>query len=146
MKITVVVLDELVCIDSLCYRNIDMSLVPNNIHALQWNGSVGHIEYTNLVNENIVSLPSWIDGLIDAWNSIDYNEKNPPSPTPEQIQQDNLFKAAEKLQESDWAVLPDVNLVNKEEWLSYRSFLRNIRSNPPLTEVTFPVAPSIVWA
>jgi hypothetical protein len=44
------------------------------------------------------------------------------------IQFNNLedFKkyAKEKLQETDFAVLPDVNLINKQEFLNYRNSIR----------------------
>ena len=44
------------------------------------------------------------------------------------IQFNNLedFKkyAKEKLQETDWSVLPDVNLVNKQDFLDYRNSIR----------------------
>jgi hypothetical protein len=49
------------------------------------------------------------------------------------IQFNNLedFKkyAKEKLQETDFAVLPDVNLVNKNEFIGYRQVLRNAYLN-----------------
>jgi hypothetical protein len=38
---------------------------------LQWNGSLGHIEFVNNVkpNETITELPSWANDALDAWQS-----------------------------------------------------------------------------
>jgi hypothetical protein len=49
-------------------------------------------------------------------------------------------KAKQQLRESDWAMLPDVPMTveEKQQWVSYRMSLRNIRS-----QVGFPNA--VVW-
>lgn len=42
------------------------------------------------------------------------------------------------LMESDWTVLPDTNVANKQAWLDYRQALRNVPQN-------FPNPLSVVW-
>ena len=46
--------------------------------------------------------------------------------------EENEELAKRKLQDSDWSVLPDVNLQNKAEWETYRSALRAIAINPEI--------------
>ena len=51
---------------------------------------------------------------------------------------------------SDWVILSDVNLANKNEWITYRQQLRDITttqnitmdSNGELTNITWPTPPS----
>jgi hypothetical protein len=53
--------------------------------------------------------------------------------------------AQKMLDESDWITLPDINLQNKEDWLTYRNTLRNLRTNPVENPV-FPDSPEIIWS
>jgi hypothetical protein len=46
---------------------------------------------------------------------------------------------------SDWSVLPDVNLQNKSEFENYRSILRNLILNPAENPV-FPIEPKPIWS
>jgi len=53
-------------------------------------------------------------------------------------------KAKVLLRESDWAVLPDVPMLNesRQEWIKYRAELRNIRSQSGFPEeITWPIIP-----
>jgi hypothetical protein len=45
---------------------------------------------------------------------------------------------------SDWSVLPDVNISNKNDFINYRSELRNLILNP-IENPIFPSEPSPVW-
>jgi hypothetical protein len=65
-----------------------------------------------------------------------------PLPTSEQ----NKQRAEQQLQDSDWTVLPDVNLANKSEWETYRAALRSIARNPQEGNVNWPTKPQNVWA
>lgn len=64
-----------------------------------------------------------------------------PAPTAYQ----NKSSAEERLLDSDWAVLPDVNLVNKAEWETYRAALRDIARNPQEGTLNWPAKPQSVW-
>lgn len=64
-----------------------------------------------------------------------------PTPTVDQ----NKTSAEERLLESDWTVLPDVNLANKAEWETYRAALRNIARNPQEGDLNWPTKPQNVW-
>jgi len=81
--------------------------------------------------------------------------------TPEQIEQRNEnLKAANKAQAAslltatDWTTIPDVSdpalsdpyLTNAAEFAAYRSAVRKIAVNPPVTVAVWPVAPNEVWA
>jgi hypothetical protein len=71
MKITIIKDDATVYKDGIVYGNLSLPTIPNDVHALQWDGSVGHIEFTNnvKVNETITELPSWANDALNAWQS-----------------------------------------------------------------------------
>jgi hypothetical protein len=58
---------------------------------------------------------------------------------------DNVIAYAKKqLEKTDYAVLPDVYLINKDEFISYRFFIRQAIINPSLT-IQFPQEPKAIW-
>lgn len=58
---------------------------------------------------------------------------------------DNKRTAEKRLQDSDWTVLPDVNLANKSEWESYRAVVRAIARDPQDGDLNWPTKPQNVW-
>ena len=58
------------------------------------------------------------------------------------IKNQELAKSA--LAESDWSVLPDVNITNKSEFEAYRGILRGLVISP-VVNAEFPVEPTPVW-
>jgi hypothetical protein len=147
MRITIITETNTVGINGEFYNNLDLSScdIPNNIWALQWNGSAGHIEFnTPIPNEDITSLPAWVNPCLAVWEAKDAEVKNPPAPTPEQIMASNKAEAEMLLIESDWSMLPDVPLQNKPEWETYRAALRQIVSAPTVDPV-WPTKPQVIW-
>ena len=71
MKLTIIKNDGAVYKDSVSYLNLSLPTVPSDIHALQWNGAVGHIEFVDNVktNEAITELPSWANDALTAWQN-----------------------------------------------------------------------------
>lgn len=51
--------------------------------------------------------------------------------------------AKQQLENTDYSVLPDVNLSNKQEFVGYRSILRLQYFNPNFTP--FPIEPTPIW-
>ena len=51
-------------------------------------------------------------------------------------------KRDELLKASDWTQMPDVVLNTKTEWANYRQALRDIMSQPDITNITWPIAPN----
>lgn len=70
MKLTIIVGDTAVYKDSVSFSPIDLSTVPVNVHALQFDTTTntGHIELRDGSNEAITSLPDW---AITASNNYD---------------------------------------------------------------------------
>jgi hypothetical protein len=81
--------------------------------------------------------------------------------TPEQIAQEeeaakqaNKQQAASLLTATDWTTIPDVSdpaisdpyLTNAAEFAAYRSNVRKIAVNPPVTVDVWPIEPDEVWA
>jgi len=54
-------------------------------------------------------------------------------------------KAKQLISNTDWSVLPDVNITNKSEFESYRNILRNYIINP-IENPEFPIEPQPVWS
>jgi hypothetical protein len=65
--------------------------------------------------------------------------------TNNELKQDCKDKAKFLLSGSDWAVLPDVGLINLSEFVTYRALLRNLVINP-VVDASFPVAPEPIWS
>jgi hypothetical protein len=147
MRLTIVTETNTVGKDGVFYDDLNLTAcqIPNNIWALQWNESSGHIEFdTPIPNEDITSLPAWANACIAVWEAKDYEEKHPPPPTPEQIIAANEEKAKYLLKDSDWTQLSDVNLANQADWDAYRQALRVIATTPTVDPI-WPVKPESVW-
>ena len=87
MKLTIIPDDGAVYKDGLSYSELDWSFVPANVHALQWYGEFGEIEFKSAFvdgrivkpeNEVITALPTWADQALTKWE-----EANIPQPPPE---------------------------------------------------------------
>lgn len=82
MKLSIVKEDGAVYIDSISFSDLDLSFIPNNVHALQFNDVVnkGWIEFadddfgTKPQNEYIEFLPSWALEAINKWNEAKAEE------------------------------------------------------------------------
>jgi hypothetical protein len=152
MKLTIIPSDKAVYVNGVSYLNLDLSScnIPSEVRALQWDStseaSSGWIEFLDYSdNQPITELPAWAVYAQSTWEQADYNFKNPPPPTEEQLITRAKYRAEQALQESDWAVLPDVPLVNKAEWETYRAALRDIAINPT-SEPVWPTKPATIWS
>ena len=54
-------------------------------------------------------------------------------------------ESKKRIANSDWSVLPDVNISNKSDFENYRSQLRNLILNP-VEEPIFPEEPQPIWS
>lgn len=76
MKLTIIRVDGAVYKDGISYSHLDLSSIPTNIHALQFNDDLnaGWIEFVQddfgnkAPNESITSLPEWSTTAITKWN------------------------------------------------------------------------------
>jgi hypothetical protein len=74
MKITIIREDGAVYKDGYSYPDLDLSSVPHNVHALQFNdvSNTGWIEFTSdIPNEEITTLPTWAITAITKWNEAE---------------------------------------------------------------------------
>jgi hypothetical protein len=71
MKLTIIKDDGAVYKDSVSYSKLSLPSVPSDVHALQWNDSVGHIEFVDnvKVNEIITELPLWANNALTVWQN-----------------------------------------------------------------------------
>jgi hypothetical protein len=69
MKLTIIPVDGAVYKDGYSYSSLDLSAVPTDVHALQWNGAIGWIEFINPIpNEEITALPTWAITAMTKWD------------------------------------------------------------------------------
>ena len=62
---TVIKADTAIYKDGTAIQGCDMSGLPDDFHALQWDGSDGHIEYTGVLKPNlVVSSKSQIESAL----------------------------------------------------------------------------------
>jgi hypothetical protein len=69
MKLTIIKDDGAVYKDDKSYSNLDLSQIPSDVHALQWDTDKGHIEFVDCYknNEEITELPSWTNDALTKW-------------------------------------------------------------------------------
>jgi hypothetical protein len=76
MKLVIVVDDARVIVDAVGYDGLDMSQLDPTVHAVQWVGEYGEIEYKTVFADGVITKPNnqiitdiapyqW---AIDAWN------------------------------------------------------------------------------
>lgn len=70
MKLTIILEDNAVYKDRISFNDLDLSFVPANVRALQFNDetNTGHIEFTDSHNENISKLPDWAIEASVKWD------------------------------------------------------------------------------
>jgi len=76
MKLVIVADDARVVVDAVGYDGLDMSQLDPTVHAVQWVGEYGEIEYKSVFAEGVITKPNnqIITGIapyqwaIDAWN------------------------------------------------------------------------------
>jgi hypothetical protein len=67
MKLTIVRADGVVGVDGV-FLKIDLSDQPANLHAVQWDGESGHVEWTDKNNTTLTSIAAY-QPVIDAWQA-----------------------------------------------------------------------------
>jgi hypothetical protein len=152
MKLTIVSLDGTVCKNSVCYLKLQLSGIPDNVHALQWDNGSGWLEFNDgEKNKTITALPDWAIEAEKVWQfAHDESQKPLPPPTAEQ----NKYAASQRLLETDWTTIPDVSnpqksnpyLSNSEEFVAYRNIIRQYAVNPVAGNINWPNRPKAVWS
>ena len=88
MQLTIIRDDNVVIVDGRA-MSVDLSTfsgLPANLHAVQWDGASGHIEYNDgTLNEPLMGISAFSD-VVAAWTAARDAADAPPSePTPEEI-------------------------------------------------------------
>jgi hypothetical protein len=150
MLLTIIPVDGNVTKDKVGYLNLDLSScgIPSNVRVLQWQETKGWLEFWDQQNEDITSLPSWVDCCLAAWTVA--NTPVPPSPP---TAEENKQTAINLLQQTDWTQIPSVSdpalsnpyLANKNAFDIYRNAVRQYALNPVAGDITWPTLPQEVW-
>jgi hypothetical protein len=153
MRLTIIRSDGAVYIDSVAYLSLDMSAVPDDVHALQWFDVYGWVEFVgDVANQDITELPLWANVCVSEWEAADYAKKHPPPPSPPTAEE-NKTTAVNLLSATDWTALPDVAdplksnpyLANANEFNTYRNAIRQIAINPVAGDLDWPTMPQEIW-
>lgn len=153
MRLTIIPSDKTVVVNGEGRTDLalDLSSIPDDVHALQWNVDTGFIEFATPflgikpANESITELPQWALDCV-AVHAAQVAEENKPLTT-EQIIVVNRHRRDSKLTQSDWTQGVDSPLsdAKKTEWAAWRQQLRDLTDVPGWLETDkapFPPAPS----
>ena len=155
MQLTIIPVDSAVGKDGKFYLGLDLSScnIPSDVHALQWDNTSGWIEYQSaeVANEPITQLPNWANCCVAKWD--EKNNQPAPDPLPPTAEE-NKSTAIGKLYDTDWSTIPDVSdstksnpyLVNVQDFVTYRSAVRQYAVYPVAGYINWPTAPTAVWA
>lgn len=151
MKLTIIPVDGSVGEDGKFYDGLNLSScsIPANVHALQWDGAAGSIEFNEPIpNEEIIVLPSWANCCMTKWT-----EANTPVPPQPATAEQNKTTAVARLQATDWTTIPDVAdptksnpyLSNAQDFITYRNAVRQYAVYPVAGDINWSVIPQEVW-
>jgi hypothetical protein len=153
MRVTIIAPDRLVAVDNVAYNGLDFQALPADIHAVQWYGTAGEVEYVTDAsgykkhNTTLDSLAAF-QPLLDVWQ-LAHDAANAPAPEDTEATLLKLCEdtAKQRLEETDWTQLADVvgSLVNKSEFDAYRAIMRSYALTPVVSPV-WPDAPTAVWS
>ena len=152
MKLTIIRDMGLVHVDGRGHDELDLSSVPAEVHAVQWDGTVGEIEYVSndVPNEAITSLPEWAESIAnDRKAAIDAEIAEEEKAEADRIAYENSTEGKAEsaraqrdslLAETDWTANSDV--VMSEEMATYRQALRDITTQAGFPEsIDWPTKP-----
>jgi len=152
MKLTIIPIDGAVTEDGKSYIGLDLSScgIPSDVRALQWQDTTGWVEFWDKPNEDITTLPSWVNCCLTAWDQA--NNPPPPVPVPPTAEQ-NKQTAIGILQSTDWTQIPSVSdpalsnpyLANKNAFDLYRNSVRQYALNPVAGDINWPILPVENW-
>ena len=150
MQLTIIPISGTVKKDGVGYIDLVLSscAIPSNVRALQWQETLGWLEFWDGPNQDITALPSWVDCCLSVWTVA--NTPVPPSPP---TAEDNKQTAISLLQKTDWTQIPSVSdpalsnpyLANKDEFDVYRNAVRQYALNPVSGNIYWPTLPQEVW-
>jgi len=153
MLLTIIPVDGNVKKDGVGYTSLDLlsCAIPSNVRALQWKETSGWLEFWDKQNEDITTLPSWVNCCLTAWDAAN-NPPPPPPPSPPTADE-NKQTAIYLLQQTDWTTIPDVSdstksnpyLANTNDFVTYRNAVRQYAVNPVAGNITWPTIPQEVW-
>jgi uncharacterized protein YqfA (UPF0365 family) len=147
MRLTIIRDMGLIHVDGRGHDEQDMTGVPENVHAVQWYGESGEIEFVdNTPNEEITSLPAWASDKADAIIAKLAEEDaeadaakayaESPEGKAEMIRSERDFL----ISETDWWALSDVSMTDAQA--EYRQALRDITSQADFPEnIVWPIKP-----
>lgn len=75
MNLTIIPNDSTVYKDGKSFSDLILVDIPENVHALQWTGESGWIEFVNesefrkQPNETITELPAWAISAMGKWDA-----------------------------------------------------------------------------
>jgi hypothetical protein len=106
-----------------------------------------------LADAEYAQSQGWVEATGDVsigWGYVD-GQFVPPPPVDYSAQ--NKAQAQSLLQQTDWTCTVDITnpqysnpyLANQDEFLTYRSQVRQVAVNPPIDPVTFPPQPDEIW-
>jgi hypothetical protein len=78
MKLTIIRADGAVYKDGVSYSGLDLTAVPADVHALQWYGTEGEVEFNGRPkpqNEIITTLPAWATTAATKWDEAKVAEE-----------------------------------------------------------------------
>ena len=105
MRITIVRDDNLVIVDERA-ATIDVSDLPSNLHALQWRGETGEVEFNDGTPNEIIANITQYQRYINVHQEIIAKEDEPPPPPTEHEKYSKLImQRDQKLAETDWLVM-----------------------------------------
>jgi len=111
MRVTIIADDGKVGVDGV-FRAVNLSTLSANIHAVQWGGAIGHVEFKDRRPEQQITDISPYQSFIDAWTAA-----VPPPPTLAELK---VAKAADFISEGvtriaaqvpDWDSLDTIKTV-----------------------------------
>jgi hypothetical protein len=155
--------------DTLCEDNPYTNFPSNTDLLTLYSGTTANLNGDTLVEVVIAPQPAYdvahqnctqnenptlVNGVWTlGWTVTDF--------TPEQqaayyanVAQQNKTNATSLLQQTDWTCTVDITnpqysnpyLMNQDAFLAYRSTVRAIAVNPPITPAVFPIMPQEVWS
>lgn len=152
MKLTIIRDMGLVHVDGRGHDELDLSSVPAEVHAVQWDGTSGEIEYVSndVPNDMITSLPSWAQAIANERKAvIDEEIAAEEKAEADRIAYENSAEGKaeavrsqrdELLAETDWTANSDV--IMSAEMAVYRQALRDITNQAGFPEnIDWPTKP-----